>query len=115
MSHVLHKIEAAQAFDELSILEIKKSQSNHQEQKKLLERQIFVLKKEIEHSIGLDLTEKIYNSDLYSNLLNANLDIFKSVDKFKATEPAQLNMKRMDAKRTLQEKFFGEVLEEIKM
>lgn len=112
---VLHKIEIAQAFDELSILEIKKSKLINQKQKKLLEKQINVLKDEILLAVGSVLMEKIYHSDFYKNLFNTNLDIFISVDKFKTSEPAQLNMKRIDAKRKLQEYFFGKVLEEIKI
>ncbi len=115
MAHVLHKIEIAQAFDELSILEIKKSKLKNKKLKKFLGQQIIILKKEIDQSIGPDLTEKICCSDAYINLFNANLNIFQSVDKFKNFEPVQLNMKRIDAKRDLQESFFGKSLEEIKM
>lgn len=115
MNYVSHKIEVAQAFDELSILEIKKSKLKNQKLKKLLKQQIVILKKEISQTIGNDLTKRIYYSDFYTNLFNSNMDIFLSVDKFKNSEPAQLNMKRIDAKKALQEKFFRKSLEEIKM
>lgn len=113
--YVLHKIEVAQAFDELSILEIKNFKSKNKKQKISLNKQIGVLKDEIYQSIGLVLMEKIYNSKFYTNLYNANLDIFKSVDRFKTSEPAMLNMRRVDAKRKMQKHFFKKPLDEIKI
>lgn len=115
--YVLHKIEVAQAFDELSILEIKelKLKDKHQEQKKILEKQINILKKEIRQSIGSNLMKEIYNSTFYIYLFNTNLEIFISVDKFKVFEPVQLNIKRFNAKKKLQEYFFKKTLGEIKI
>lgn len=115
VQYVLHKIEIAQAFDELSILEIKKAESTDQKQRKLLGKQIRILGEEIDQSIDSDLAVKIYCSDLYTNLYNTNFDIFKSVDKFKTFEPVQLNLKRFEAKRKLQEFFSGGDLAEIKI
>lgn len=113
--YVLHKIEVAQAFDELSILEIKNQKSNDQKQIQSLADQIYILKREISQFIGSSRMEKIYHSDYYTNLISANLNIFESVDRFKTSEPAQLNMKRIDAKRKLQEYFFSSLLKEIKI
>lgn len=115
MSYIFHKVEAAQVFDELSILEIKKLKSTNEDQRNALGKQINIIKEEISNSIGDNLANEIYSSEFYAELLNSNLNIFNSVDKFKMSEPAQLNMKRIEAKRSLQESFFKKSLEEIKI
>ncbi len=115
MTYVSHKIEIAQAFDELSILKIKQSKAKDQKLKKHLGKQICILIEEINEAISYKLTKEIYCSKFYMDLFDANLNIFESVDKFKDSEPAQLNMKRIDAKRIIQKRFFGKPLGEIKL
>lgn len=113
--YVLHKIEVAQAFDELSILEIKKSKSINQKQKDVLEKQINLLENEINQAIGFELTKKIYSSDLYLNLYNTNHSVFESVEKFKECELPRLTMQRYFAKKGLQKHFFNNDFGEVKM
>jgi len=99
----------------LSILKIKQSKAKDQKLKKHLGKQIRILIEEINEAISYKLTKEIYCSKFYMDLFDANLNIFESVDKFKDSEPAQLNMKRIDAKRIIQKRFFGEPLGEIKL
>lgn len=113
--YVLHKIEVAQAFDELSILEIKKAKRIDPEHKLALAKQICRLKTEINSSIGAELARQICYSSFYLDLYNANLQIFKYVDQQKWTEAAEWNIKRFESKKALQKNFFGENLEEIKI
>jgi hypothetical protein len=113
--YVLHKIEAALAFDELSILEIKDSQLKDERLRGPLNKQIRVLWEEIVSSLGGELAQTIYKSDYYSNLFLANLYVFKSVDKFKGHELPELTMKRYFAKKDLQQYFFNKDIAEVKM
>ena len=114
-TYVLRKIDVAQCFDELSILEVKKSKSTDSERANSLESQIILLKQDIDKAIGSDLLEKIYHSEFYMHLFSTNLIIFESVDKLKETELPRLTMKRFYAKRDIQKHFFGKTLNEIKV
>lgn len=114
-THVLHKIEVAQAFDELSILEIKKNNLINRDRRMSIKEQICLLRKEIITSIGFDLMEQIYHSNFYSTLFNTNSKIFEYINKLDWGKAAEFNRKRFEAKKVLQEHFLGKKLKEIKI
>jgi hypothetical protein len=113
-------IDVAQAYDALSVLEIKKFQSKEISIKNKLIEQIKELRQSINIALRYDLAKRIYDSIEYKNLYKVNYDLFKLIDDCKkididAKEIDILNHKRFEAKQQLQNKFFGKELEEIKL
>ena len=95
------QIQENESFDRLSILEIKKFNSENPAQKIDLQEQIEELQSQINSSIGRDLAKKIYESEEYSELYNTNFKIFELIDKlnlyektfdFKVSEIAQFGL-----------------------
>jgi hypothetical protein len=107
-------LDEASAFDMLSILSLKlkgvKSYKTYE-----------TLEDEIAHSIGEVLFESIINSNEYEELLRANEEVFQLVDDmnngedFSALFVHKTNMKRYQAKKALQHKFFNNNLTEVKI
>lgn len=113
-------IQESEAFDRLSILEIKKFESRKIEEKFKLDNQVEYLERQINNAIGYDLAQKIYCSDFYTNLYNINFALFEKIDKlkekdFSGREFNDLNYKRFTSKQELQKEFFKNELEEIKI
>jgi hypothetical protein len=102
-------IDEAAAFDMLAILELKKA-SNYAK-----------FAQEIIDEIGLNLYNIILKSDIYQQLVLANLEVFNYVDKMNANEELsalmvhRANMFRYTAKKELQRQFFGTHLVERKV
>lgn len=116
------KVQAAEAYDRLSILDVKINNIfiGSFDQRKALSQQKKDLQTQINTCIGYDLASKIYNSDEYKALYKANLDVFNAVDISKkdlilASEVDKLNYERFVQKNKLQEKFFSESFKEIKV
>lgn len=114
-------LDEAAAYDLLSILEVKKYFCDAGPKKELIRSQIAQLQEEISQAVGYDLAKKIYCSDFYTFLYNANFDIFKLIEETKRN-PAitlkradELNYHRFTAKQNLQKEFFNKNLEEIKI
>jgi hypothetical protein len=143
MSLIIIQIQPSEAFDRLSILEVKKFFSPTVEQKIKLQNQITELEYQINDSIGYDLAKKIYCSEFYTDLYNANFNVFTIIDKqnkeiknntienlikigipavYKIERLAELgllanneNQKRFNAKIKLQNEFFDSEINEIKI
>lgn len=107
-------VEPGAAFDILSILEIKRLECDGAERKQKLKSQIENLQSEINDAIGYDLARKIYRSEFYTNLYNANCAVFEQINKQKS-EADLLNYQRFLSKKALQEEFFKKEIEEIKL
>jgi hypothetical protein len=123
-------VDVGEAYDRLSILEIKKEKLGIEKQFDLI-NQINILQEQISHSIGRDLACDIFESEEYKELKNMNRVIFLSIDdlrkendKGEYKDPQELgiigveidvlNTKRFKAKNNLQKKFFNKETEEIK-
>ncbi len=109
-------VDEATAYDMLAILEIKILKSAGG---KVLDTYI-LLKKEIIEQIGITKHSLIFDSQEYYNLLDINQKIFELVDlskKNKVTpkEVDEANYHRHLAKKTLQEKFFTNGFQEVKI
>ena len=110
---ILIEIDEAEAFDRLSILQIKLGITpNAFENFKKLHASI-------KDQVGAEMMMKVMNSDEYVELANANVDIFNAVDPanigdYSAFCVHSLNMKRFDKKRALQKAFFEDDLKEEK-
>ncbi len=117
---VIDKIEA---FDRLSILEIKYHAvqlSKTQENKHEISERIRDLEDRIIKAIGYKLFQKIKLSEDYNELFEANLTIFDGInlarqDKISGIKLNRLNEIRSEKKRNLDTKFFGNELKEIKI
>lgn len=114
------QIQEAEAFDRLSILEIKKNNAPNAEIKIKLQNQILELEAQINNEIGYNKAREVYESLFYNNLFNVNATLFDLFDKCKAggmdaLEPDKWNISRHRAKNDLQEKFFGSKTEEVKL
>lgn len=107
-------VEEGAAFDILSILEIKLCECPEPARREQLRNQIQLLQSEINQAIGYDLGKKIYCSDFYTSLYNANFAVFEQIDKEKSKADL-LNFDRFKAKQALQKEFFSKELEEIKI
>ncbi len=107
-------VEPGAAFDILSILEIKITNCENFRQRDALHEQKERLQAEINQTIGYDFARKIYFSDFYTNLYNANLAVFDQIDKEKSNADL-LNYERFVAKKNLQEEFFHEEIAEVKL
>lgn len=107
------QVDEGYAYDFLAILDVKR-------QKKIQnsEKNFKISYDHIEHQIGKELHDSIYNSDEYLKLVTVNKETFDAVEKARygsisAKEVDELNMKRYYSKVALQKKFFSsEVLEQ---
>jgi hypothetical protein len=112
--------EIASAFDILSILEIK-IRATTGDKKRKLEEQKISLQEQINLGIGYEKGKKLYHSKEYTDLYNANFEIFELIEKSQENagillkEADQLNYRRFLAKKELQEKHFGKPIEEVKI
>lgn len=119
MTLITIDIEPGEAFDRLSILEVKKHFARLEDQN-ILQDQIEKLAAQINSSITYDLAKKIYCSDEYTILFNANFEVFEGValaqqNKISGLELDSLNYHRFQSRKKLQEKFFGSPTSEIKL
>jgi hypothetical protein len=112
-------------------MEIKKSKTKSFQLKTRIFNDILNLQMSINHSIGQQLAEKIYKSREYNELKNYNTLIFSSIDALRnekeeeikdwqqigqlGIEIDEFNQKRFFWKQKLQNKFFGNEGEEIKL
>jgi hypothetical protein len=111
-------VDAAYAFDFLSILEVKSNKSKLPSSEEALRQKA----KEIYEQIGFDLFNKIIDSQEYLNLYKTNEFLFDLIDKMKedpdsvkAIEVDKSNYDRFLYKKALQEKFFNDQLLEEKI
>lgn len=114
------KIEESEAFDRLSILEVKRTNSNNDDLKNSLLKQSADLESSIVNSISFDTYSKIFYSDEFTELHNVNSQLFELFNKCKlggidAKIPDELNFKRHLAKKALQKRFFGKDSIEVKL
>lgn len=111
-------LDDAAAFDILSILKVKKEKLAAN--KTDLVEQIEFLKNEIVSQIGLDKVNDILLSESFKKLCDANLHIFEEIEKIRlgtsilAKTADDLNIKRYNAKKALQNAFFQNELTELK-
>jgi len=115
MKKILIEIDPAEAFDRLTILFIKIKNCLDLAIKKELEQQCEDLCERINNGIGYTLAKKIFQSQEFKNLQETNSNIFNLVKDNPDEEIQKANKLRSDAKRQLQNKFFGNSLEEIKI
>jgi len=106
-------VDEAYAFDYLSILHVKKELN---EKVAPNWHNCYI---HIEKQISSDLMNKIVNSQEYHNMINANKITFDAVEKARygnitAKEVDEANMLRYKRKLELQNKFFNNILTEIK-
>ena len=110
-------VDAAYAFDYISILNIKNKENPTKEN-------FFNLKnceKNIDEAINnIDLVDQIYKSKEYSDLWHANKEVFDLVSLAKknlcqASEIDEANYRRFICKQTLQKKFFLNGITETKI
>lgn len=109
------KVSESFALDFLSILRIKSLQTKTEETQRLFDECYLYLKEQ-----GGETFLKAYRSQEYTDLLNANLDVFRMVDKIKEAETNalvvdSLNWNRYLAKQKIQDKYFGGGKSEIKL
>ena len=109
------QVSESYALDFLSILRIKSLQSKTDESQKIFDECYLYLKEQ-----GGETFLKAYRSQEYTDLLNANLDVFRMVDKIKEVEinarvVDSLNWNRYLAKQKIQDKYFGGGKSEIKL
>lgn len=110
------KVDEAAAFDMLSILEIKSKKSN------LSSEQYVTALNNLVYEIGSNKFNKVKESDLYIQLLNANRKVFEYVDILNegtyflsASTVHSANMERYRIKNKLQKEFFSSDLTEEKL
>jgi hypothetical protein len=106
-------------FDIFSIYEVKISKSSSFDKEKL-NLYLDFIKSEIINQIGSDLFNKIYYSEEYKLLKQANEETFALVDKAKlheglAKEIDTSNYNRYKKKTMLQKKFFNNEIKEVKI
>lgn len=115
------EIQAAEAFDRLTILECKLNSTDDLQIKANIKQQIENLQRQINIAIGYDKAKEIYNSIQYFNLYTSNLIIFDLLDQVnqkKEMDAAVVNdenYRRYICKNELNNKFFNGKLEEIKV
>jgi hypothetical protein len=111
-------LDEAYVFDLLSIYAVKIDNSSG-DKKKQSEKNYNILSNEIIESIGIDKFTDIILSDEYKNLVDANQEVFKLVDKAKenklAKATADANYERYLKKIELQQKFFENKITEVKI
>lgn len=118
------EVDAAYAFDLLSILEVKKEKILDSKKLKKINESISIMESNLIGQIGLSLYETIVDSPEYKELLLSNLRVFESVDigedinrqnEVTPYSVAQDVLYRYNCKQKLQEKFFqGTELLEVK-
>jgi hypothetical protein len=101
-------VDEAYAFDYLSILYIKLTQTNSIKKIKSI---ILLCEQKIKNQIGDNLWETITSSKEFKNMILVNQEVFAAVEKARygqisAKEVDLYNMKRFIAKNELQKKFF---------
>jgi hypothetical protein len=111
-------LDEAYVFDLLSIYEVKMSMSTGEKRESLI-KSYMLLSDEIKEQIGLDLFEQVTKSFTYMTLKDANLKVFKLVDRANETDlskiTAEANYERFLIKTELQTKFFKNQLTECKI
>jgi hypothetical protein len=114
-------VDESQAFDMLVGLNVKISNSPKDKFKQFTEN-FKSLALEIREQIGELLYYKIISSEEYNNLYRANFDTFCLVELGMDSEPetlarktADMNLKRFQCKKKLQNVFFNNDLKEIKI
>ncbi len=114
-------VDESDAFDRISILEVKKDKAESRNVINKLTKDITNLEQEINEAISFDKAIQIYKSVEYCNLKNINKEIYELIDIMNSSSSYvdaktinNLNYQRFLAKKALQEKFFGE-LNEIKV
>lgn len=110
-------VDEAEAFDRLSILQIKIKNTNRL---KSINNQANNLIMEIMDSISYEKYKKIMTSPEYENLYQSNKKIFDLVDEIKKQNINALivdtaNHERFKYKKALQDKFFKNPIQEIKL
>lgn len=103
------------AFDYLSILQVKYERLNTKETR----FQFFVCRDNIVNELGEDVFNKIFESEIYAELLQANHNVWDLVERAKndnvtAKEVDYGNFVRWDCKNKLQSKFFNNKNYEVK-
>jgi hypothetical protein len=111
-------LDEAYVFDLLSIHEVKLMKSGG-DKRKQLEKTYDKLKEEIISQIGHEKYTKIVVSPEYHDLKISNAIVFMLVDRSNQSELSKLtadaNYDRYIKKTTLQNKFFGNNLDEVKL
>ena len=108
------------AFDMLSILEVKNARIKDGQKNLSVRNSLTKLGQEIICSVGYTKFLQIRDSDEYRALLNANYETFDLVEAARngpeglAKDADAANLKRFEAKKEIQEKFFGGANTEIK-
>jgi hypothetical protein len=101
------KVSESYAMDFLAILRIKSHQTKTEESQRLFDECYLSLLEQ-----GGENFLAAYRSDLYLDLIQANLDVFNMVNQIKkggidARVVDELNYERYLAKQAIQDKFFG--------
>jgi hypothetical protein len=112
-------VQESEAFDRLSILEVKKINSSPLQQQ-TIQKQIQELQEIISKGIGSIRAMQIYRSPEYKHLLEINSKLFLYVEKAKKNE---VTAKQVDdevynrhlAKKNIQKVFFNNEMNEIKI
>lgn len=113
------QIQENEAFDRLSILEVKSLNLPPLKQQKIKE-QIEELQHTISEHIGLKLSQEIYHSPEYKMLFEINKKLFLYVDKAKNNDVTVKQVgdevyNRHLAKASLQKKYFNDEIKEVKV
>lgn len=114
------KMSIAEMFDRLSIIEVKIFNRPIEKEKLIIQKQ--EQQEDINNTIGYDLAKEIYCSPEYMKLYNENFNLFSLVDLVKKEDKQSVGYKidqgvysRFLAKKELQNKFFSEELNEVKV
>jgi hypothetical protein len=116
MSKILLECDAAYALDYMSILQVKALKLQKKELYKIFDD----CYKQLSTQVGIYQFRKIFNSQEYKSLLDANTKTFDAVEKVRTNKPItakeidDLNMLRFKCKAALQEKFFNSGVLEFK-
>lgn len=113
-------VQENEAWDRLSILEIKKFFSNTVEQRIELKKQIIELQEQINIAITYNKAVQIYSSEIYTELYNVNFKLFEYFNELKNKDLSgiigdKLNYERHLIKNKLQETYFNNKNKEIKI
>ncbi len=126
------EIQESEAYDRLSILELKRGITKDVDKQNQLFGQIEELESLLNNEIGYDKAKKIHDSYEYKVLASANQDIFKMIDSlneeskggnlipdeeliYLARHINFMNYQRFLAKENLQKKFFDNEIKEVKV
>lgn len=108
----------SECYDRLSIIEVKRI---YQPLNLDLLHQLNEIQEEISLVLGYEFAHNIYSSEEYQKLYNANLEIFKLIDRLNkgelnlGKEINDKNYERFLAKNNLQKHFFNKSIGEIKI